>query len=219
MARVTVGNIVFGSDAQPEQGCRINLAMGHRHNLDGTGQGPHDRLGRLLGPDGIQEIALVEHHEVSARDLIPEHFLDGVVVVERRIGLALTAQRIQIGCESPLCERGTVDNGNHPVDRNPTLYHGPLKGLNQRFWKREPGCLDHDVLDGRCPPQDRVQRGYKVVSDRAAETAIGKFDDVFLWAGRVAASFENFAVNTDVPELIHDHSQSAPVCRRQYVAD
>ena len=140
-------------------------------------------------------------------------------MIERRIGLALTPQRIQIGCEAPLRERGTVDNGNHPVDGNATLYHRPLKCLNQWFRKREPGCLDHDVLDQRFPPKDRIQRRYEVISDGAAQTPIGKFDDVFLWAGRVAASFENLAVNTDVPELVHDHGQSAPLCRGQHVSD
>src|SRR5262249_62138170 len=61
--------------------------------------------------------------------------------------------------------------------------------------------------------------GYEVVGNRAAEAAVGQFDDVLLRTGLVAATLENFAVDADVAELVHDHGQSPPVRMGQDVAD
>src|SRR5262249_38100437 len=57
------------------------------------------------------------------------------------------------------------------------------------------------------------------VGDRAAEAAVGQFDDVLLRTGLVAATLENFAVDADVAELVHDHGQSPTVRMGQDVAD
>src|SRR5262249_48662775 len=74
-------------------------------------------------------------------------------------------------------------------------------------------------LDQRLSRQDRVQRGYEVVGNRAAEAAVGQFDDVLLRTGLVAATLENFAVDADVAELVHDHGQSPTVRMSQDVPD
>src|SRR5262245_49008669 len=198
MARAAIGDVVFRPDAQPKQCRRINLAVGHRHNLYGARQRPHDRGDCLLGPDGVQQVALVEHHEIGAGDLIVEHLLDWIVMIERSVGCALARERIKIGGEAPLGQRSAVDHGDDSVDRDPTLDRRPVKGLDQRLRQCQARRLDHDMLDQGFSRQDRIQRGYEVVGDRAAEATVGQFDDV-LWRTRlIAATPENFAVDADV---------------------
>ena len=41
----------------------------------------------------VEQVALVEHDQIGAGDLILEHFLDRIVVIERGIGRALARQR------------------------------------------------------------------------------------------------------------------------------
>src|SRR5262249_1983869 len=114
---------------------------------------------------------------------------------------------------------GAVPRGNDSIARDPTLYRWPPKGLDQWLREREPGCLDHNMLDRRCARQDRIQRRYKIVGDRTAEAAVGQFDDILLRTRLVAATFENFAVDADITELIHDAGHSSPVCMGQDVPD
>src|SRR6266511_4940751 len=75
------------------------------------------------------------------------------------------------------------------------------------------------MLDRGCSRQDRIQRRDKVVSNRAAETAVGEFDDVLLRTRLLAARLENFPVNADSAELVHDHGQPPPICVGQDVPD
>src|SRR5262249_58498046 len=95
----------------------------------------------------------------------------------------------------------------------------PVECLDQRLRQWQARRFDHDMLDQGLSRQDRVQGGYEVVGNRAAEAAVGQFDDVLLRTGLVAATLENFAVDADVAELVHDHGQSPPVRMGQDVAD
>ena len=67
--------------------------------------------------------------------------------------------------------------------------------------------------------EDGVERGDKVVGDGAAETAVRKLDDVLFRAGFVAAAFQDFAVDTDVTELVDDDSKSPSLRMGQNMAD
>ena len=102
----------------------------------------------------------------------------------------------------------------------------PVEGLHQRLRQREPGGLDHDVLDRGPARQDHVERRHEFVRHRAAQAAVGELDDVLFRAGRVAAALEDLAVDADVAELVDDDGEppaaahsparggSASSCRR-----
>src|SRR5260370_31064112 len=75
------------------------------------------------------------------------------------------------------------------------------------------------MLDRRLPRQDDVERRHELVRDRAAQAAVGELDDVVLRAGRVAASFEDLAVDADVAELVDDDREPPAPGILQHVAD
>src|SRR5580658_5750981 len=67
--------------------------------------------------------------------------------------------------------------------------------------------------------EDGVERRHEFVGHRAAQAAIGQFDDVLLRAGGVAAALENFAVDADVAEFIDDDGEAAALRIGQHVTD
>ena len=79
-------DVVLGGEAEPEQHRGVDLALGDAHDLDGARERLCDPGGRLVGAAIGDEVALVEHDEVGASDLVFEHFLDRIVVIERIVG-------------------------------------------------------------------------------------------------------------------------------------
>ena len=79
-----VVDVVFGADAKPEQQRLIDLAVGDGDHLHAARQHAGDRRQRLVDAGGVDQIALVEHDEIGAGDLILEHFLDRIVVRRAR---------------------------------------------------------------------------------------------------------------------------------------
>ena len=67
--------------------------------------------------------------------------------------------------------------------------------------------------------QNGIERRHEFVGHRAAQAAVGQFDDVFLGAGGVAAAFENFAVDADIAELVDDDGEAAALRIGEHVAD
>ena len=59
--------------------------------------------------------------------------------------------------------------------------------------------------------QQRLDRRQKIIGNRAADTAIGQFDDIFFSTVRAAAGGEDIAINTDITKLIDDQCQTTPV--------
>src|SRR5262249_44530839 len=62
-------------------------------------------------------------------------------------------------------------------------------------------------------------RRHEVVRNRATEATVGQFDNVLLRTRLIAATLENFAIDADVAEFVHDHGQSPPVRMGQDVPD
>ena len=212
-------DVVLGADAEPEHRGRIDLAVRDRDDLHRARQRVRHRGKRALRALLVQKIALVENDEIGASDLVLEHFFDGIVVVERGVRLALCGERIEIGGDPSAGERRPVDHRDHAIHGDAALDRRPVERLHQRLRQREPRRLDDDVLDGRRPREDRVERRHELVRDRAAETAIGELDDVLFRAGRVAAALQDFAVDADIAELIDDDGEPAPVRLAEDVPD
>ncbi len=156
----------------------------------------------------VQQIALGQNDEVGAGDLILEHFLDRIVMVERLVGAALCGKRVEVGSDPAFGEGRAVDHGNDAVDRHAAFHGGPLERLHQRLRQSQAGGLDQDVIDLRRARQDLVERRHEIVGDGAADAAIRQFDDVFLRAGIDAAALQDFAVDADVAEFVDDDGET-----------
>ena len=87
---LAVLDVVLGADAKAEQRGGIDLAVGDGDDPDRARQRAGDCRDCLRHAGGIEQVALVEHDEIGAGDLVLEHFFDGVVMVERAVGLALS---------------------------------------------------------------------------------------------------------------------------------
>ena len=216
--RAAVGDVVLGADAESEQQRLIDLAVGDRDHLDAARQHVGDRRLRLGDARRIDEVAFVEHDEIGAGDLILEYFLDRIVVRERGVGGALLRQRVEVVGDAAVGKRRAVDDDHDAVDGDAALDRRPMERLHQRLRQSEAGGLDHDMLDA-VARQNGVERRHEFVGDRAAQAAIGEFDDVLLGAGVIAAAFEDFAVDADVAELVDDDGEPAALRVRQHVAD
>jgi hypothetical protein len=118
-----------------------------------------------------------------------------------------------------LRQRGAIDHRDHAIDGDAALDRRPMERLHQRLGQREPGRLDDDVLDRGRTRENGVERRHELIRHRAAQAAVGQFDDVLLRAGSIAAAFKNFAVDADVAELVDDHRQTPSVDVLQHVAD
>ncbi len=67
------------------------------------------------------------------------------------------------------------------------------------------------MLHLRLAAENLFDRGLEIVSHRAADTAVGQFDDVFFGAAFNAAAFQDFAVDTDIAEFIDDDCEPLAV--------
>ena len=213
-----VGDVVLGADAESEQQRLIDLAVGDRDHLDAARQHAGDRRLRLGDARRIDEVAFVEDDEIGAGDLIIEYFLDRVVVRERAVGGALSGQGVEVVGDAAAGQRRAVDDDHDAVDSDAALDRRPMERLHQRLRQSEARGLDHDMLDA-VARQDGVERRHEFVRDRAAQAAIGQFDDVLLGAGLIAAALEDFAVDADVAELVDDDGEAAALRVRQHVPD
>ncbi len=219
MAGAAVLDVVLGADAETEQRRRIDLAVRHGDDLHRPRQEARDGGERRLHAGSVEQVALVEHDEVGAGELVLEHLLDRIVVIERRVGGALARQRLDVGGDAPIRERRAVDHRDDAVHGDAALDRRPVEGLDQRLGQRETRGLDDDVLDRRPQRQDGVERRHEFVGHGAAQAAIGELDDVLLRTGIIAAAFQDFAVDADIAELVDDDGKPAAAGIGQHVAD
>ena len=68
------------------------------------------------------------------------------------------------------------------------------------------------------PVEQRVQGRHEIVGHRAADAAVGQFDDVFLRAAFDAAALDEGAVEADIAELVDEHGEPAAAGILQQVA-
>ncbi len=218
VAGAAVGDVVLGADAEAKEQRLVDLAVGDGQHLDAARQRPRDCRQRVLDAGRVEQIALVEHDKVGAGDLILEHLFDRIVMRERSIGGALPFERVEVVRDAAVGERRAVDHDDDAVDGDAALDRRPMKRLHQRLRQSEPRGLDHDVFDAVFG-QNGVERRHEFVGHRAAQAAIGQFDDVVFWAGGVAAAFENFAIDADVAEFVDDDGEAAALRIGEHVAD
>ena len=159
---------------------------------------------------GVEQIGLVQDHEIGAGELVGEHLLERVVVVDRRVGAALPRDRLGSSAKRPGRDRRRVDHRDDAVDGHAGADLGPGEGLHQRLRQRQAGGLDDDMV-GRLGAVDQPGQGrQEIVGDGAAQAAIGQLDDVVVGASRVAAAEQQLAVDAELAELVDDDGQPVP---------
>ena len=137
--------------ARPKQRGGIDLAAARQDDLDGARQQARDGRQGPIGAGAVDEVALVDHHQIRAGDLVLEHLLDRIVVLERIVGGALARQRLEIGGDAALGERHAVHHRDDAIDGHAVADGGPQEGLHQRLGQRQARGLDHDVIGRRVP--------------------------------------------------------------------
>ena len=169
MMGAAVIDVVLDGKPEPKQDRRVDLSERRRHNLHRTRKMPADEGNGAFGSGVVEQIALRHDDEIGAGDLILEHLLDRVVVVERVVRGSLRLKRLGIRGDMAVGKRGPVNHGDHAVDRDPAADRGPLEGLHQRFGQGQAGGLDQYVLDLRLARQDLEQdRRERVADERPA---------------------------------------------------
>jgi hypothetical protein len=193
---------------RPSSSASSTLPSVDGDDLHAARQRGGNRRQRLFDAGVVEQVALVEHDEIGAGDLVLKDFLDRIVVIERRVGGALR-ERFEIVRDAAVGERRAIDHDDDAVDGDAALDRRPVERLHQRLRQREAGGFDDDVLDAAFG-ENGIERRHELVGDRAAQAAVGELDDVVFRAGFVAAAFEDFAVDADVAEFVDDDGKRRP---------
>ena len=203
--------IVFRRGTDPKQRVHIDPPFACRHHLDRA----RDHAGNFaLEPRrliGVDQVALVEDHEIGGHELVLIDFGQRVVVFDGRIELLLAGDRLGIVGEAPRGNGRRIDHGDHAVDRQPRFHIRPFEGLDQRLGQSEPRGLDQNML-GRVVALDQRPHGrQKIFGDGAAETSVGQLDDILLVASLDAAAAQGLAVDAEAAELVDDQREAPPI--------
>ena len=139
-------------------------------------------------------------------------------MVEAVVGLALGLKGGQIAHQVPGGQRRAVDQGHHAVDGGGGANFGPAKGLHQGFGQRQPRGLNHNAVDLVAALHQHLHGGQKLFLHRAAEAAIGQFENVgdrclsaILVVAHLATA-QQVAVDAHFPKFV-DQNGNAPSVR------
>src|SRR5262249_10958370 len=218
MSAATVDH-VLGAYSETKERTGVDFAIGNGNNLHRGGQRLRDARARAGEIVGTEEVALVEHDEIGACDLILENFLDWIVVFKRRVGGALPRERGKIGSDATGCHRGAVNHRHYAIYRDAALDRRPMKRLHQRLGQSETGGLDHNVLNRWAAGKNHIERRHELIRDGAAQTPIGKLDNVLLRTGGIATALEYLTVDADIAELIDNDGETAALRVREDMAN
>ena len=196
-----------------------SIAPSRASTIRARARGFRDRGARGGDAGAVEQVRLVEDDHVGAEHLILEDFLERIVVIDGRIVRALPRERLGIVRETALDDRRAVHHGDDAVHRQMRADGRPVERLHQRLWQRETRRLDEDVIRARLAREQRLHRRHEIVRDRAAQAAVGQFDDVLFRAGFDAAAAQNLAVDADIAELVDDEREPPPLHVLQNMAD
>ncbi len=217
--RLAVGDLVLGRAGKPQQHVGGQYAVGGAHKLYRAAEMARDFPLDLFHRRAVQQIGLVEDDHVGCGELVLEQFLQRAFMIERRVGRALRIDRVLVFGEPAFRHRAAVDHGHDAVHGHALADCRPVERADQRLRQRKAGCLDDDVVDAPVLVEDRGHRGQEIIGNRAADAAIGEFDDVVLAAGLVAAALEDVAIDAEVAELVDDQRDAPPIGIGEQVAD
>ena len=172
---------------------------------------PRSRRAAPAERGGIDQIGLVENDEIGAGELVGEHLLERVVVIERRVRRALQRDGLGIGGETAAATAAPSITASTPSTVMRVRISGQAKACTSGFGNARPEVSIEDVL-GRLGAVEQPGHGrQEIVGDGAAQAAIGELDDVLLGAGGVAAAEQHLAVDAELAELVDDDGEPPPV--------
>ncbi len=163
--RVEIG---FRRRAEAEHDARIDAALDRLQHRNAARRFRQYGLARLGETARVDQIGLVEDHDIGAGDLILEDFSQRRVVVDTAVGKTLPRDRREIRRKPAVGDRFGVGHSDHAVDRDAGSQFRPVECLQQRFRQRQPGGLDQDVV-GRLRSREQRRDGrHEVIGDGAA---------------------------------------------------
>ena len=112
-----------------------------------------------------------------------------------------------------------VNDRHNAINRHLRLDIGPVEGAYQRLGQGQTRGFNNDVIKALGAVQKLFHRWHKIISYRAADATIGKFDDVIFSASIVIAGFEYFSIHADIAKFIDDEGDLASICILQKLAD
>ena len=140
-------------------------------------------------------------------------------MIERLVGFPLGVHLVHIGGKAAIGDRPGIDHGHHAIDRHTLADFRPVECADQRLRQRQPGCLDDDMIGFAVALEQGCHGRHEVVRHRAADAAIGEFDDIVYRTGLLAATFQHLAIDTEIAKLVDDERNAFAVRRLQKIAD
>ena len=211
MVGAAVFDILFNGKTKTDQHGGVDGAIGGHNDLRRLRQMFEHMRPRLVEAGFIKEIGLGENDEIGAGDLVLENFLNRIIVIKRLVIGPLSSERLHVVRDLSFSKGGAIHHGHDGVHGHAALDGRPLESLDQRLRQGKTRGLDQDMLHLRLAAENLFDRGLEIVSHRAADTAVGQFDDVFFGAAFNAAAFQDFAVDTDIAEFIDDDCEPLAV--------
>ena len=170
-------------------------------------------------PASSSRSALLSDDEVGAEELVLEHLLQRVVVVDGWSSPARwAASAAGSSAKRPAATAGAVDHRDDAVDGDARADRRPVEGLHQRLRQRQAGGLDDDVL-GRVGAASSSSIAGTKSSATVQQMQPLASSTMSSLAALDAAAREDRAVDADVAELVDDEREAPPAGILEDVAD
>ena len=200
-----------------QQQARVDNASGHRQHRRAGPQAGLQALDHRSQRGRSQLVGAAHEHQVGGLELIGEQILDGADVVEAGVGLALGLQGPCIAHHMARGKGFAIHHRDHRLDAGAGADLGPAEGGHQRLRQGQAAGFHHDAVELVGPLQQAGDRGQKLILHRAAEAAVGQFDQpVLQLAGLTkAACGQEIAIDPDLAEFIDQHRQALAALQQQ----
>ena len=149
--------------------------------------------------------------------LILVHLLQRIVVIERGVGGALRRQRVRSSAKRPSATAAASTTAITPSTVSRARISGQSNAFTSGFGSARPEVSMTMCSSRSARFQQLLDRRHEIVGDRAADAAVGEFDDVVLRQDLDAAAFQDLAIDADIAELVDDRVRAAG--RRRSPAD
>ena len=225
VVRVMVGtaaiDVRLGLGAHAQQHLQRQLAAAGFDHLDGWRQ-LFGHFGTDLGQAfGVDQVSLVQYHQVGAGQLVGEQFVQGRFVVQVRVELALGIDLVRVGSESTGRHGRAVDYGDDRIDGAGIADFRPLEGLHQRFGQGQAAGFDQDVVQVAAASHQLAHDREELFLHGAAQAAVGQLVDTatgFFFGAADAALLEDLAVDAQFAEFVDDDRNATALGVVEHVA-
>ena len=200
---------IFKPEAENRlEGGSITPCDHHRRGAIGEGvQSARHALTRRA----VNQVAFGDDEDIGGGNLIAEQLIHRGFVIEFRVSLTLGLQCIEISGHHAIGKRGTIHHRDHAIQHDALADIRPGESLNQRLRQGQSRCFNNNVIRGRHLFQQLLHGGQEVIRHRAADTAIGQFDDIIGGTVFHATGCQHFTINTDITKLIDDEGKTAAI--------